>query len=508
MASNKLIVEVVGDTSKLTSSLNTAQQQINRFAGKSKIHVTGLDPLTADIKNLKTQSEDLAAAQVAASEKAAIMQQRFSGLALKAGLAGLAVYGLGQNMQSLGGTAGKVGRAFSNLSQGDVVGFVKALQDNSEEIKKFEQNLLDSGDAAKAGKAAYDLARAGLDDLAAAALDASQKLQAVNNAFVDPTKIHDATSPGAIAADPTRGGRTPRQRAGRRTGITAAQRNTFFDSDIARQLDRTQDLSLPGQVSKLQQIADQIQKRIAVTKDITRRLNLEDQLAAVLRQRRGVIATINQAADAKAKQATANAESLKRQQQANAKLLAAAKAAALQTKQFQALGLGPDGQPITPRADNLRKQLGTLTARISDANLNLSSKLGSQLDGARKLLSGKFGKLTEDSRQAIQDLFNTIRGEFDKGSSKLSSGALTKTTSLNTNKILQGLGLSPEDERAVRSRLSQFNSAGKGLPGGVGAFGININPVVNLDGKKISTNTRTHNTVHAQRNPKQKRGPF
>src|SRR5262245_32826076 len=70
-----------------------------------------------------------------------------------------------------------------------------------------------------------------------------------------------------------------------RPGPTVTQRNTWFDAMIARQLDRVQDITgMKGQIARLREIAGLIQQRIAATKDVTRRLTLEDQLVGVYRQ--------------------------------------------------------------------------------------------------------------------------------------------------------------------------------------------------------------------------------
>lgn len=70
-------------------------------------------------------------------------------------------------------------------------------------------------------------------------------------------------------------------------GVTAAQRNAWFDAMISRQLGRVQDItSVRGQIARLGVIAGLIRDRLAVTKDITRRLSLEDDLVAVLRAQR------------------------------------------------------------------------------------------------------------------------------------------------------------------------------------------------------------------------------
>jgi hypothetical protein len=73
-----------------------------------------------------------------------------------------------------------------------------------------------------------------------------------------------------------------------RRGPTAEQRNTWFDAMISRQLDRVQDLSLRRQLARLRTIAQEIRARLAVTRDTTRRLTLEDRLLDVLRQQRSV----------------------------------------------------------------------------------------------------------------------------------------------------------------------------------------------------------------------------
>jgi hypothetical protein len=296
---------------------------------------------------------------------------------------------------------------------------------------------------------------------------------------------------------------------------TASQRNRFFDDALARDLDRVQDSELRAQVTKLRAIEKTISDRIAATKDITRKLNLEDDLVSVRRQRRSVEQQISDQLtqrldDAKAAKIEAKAKALedlrKRQEAALAKL---------QTRQFRALGLGASGGDIVPGVANLRTQFASLTDRLG-TDPALSSKLKSQFDGVGKVLSGSLGKVTEESRSAIVELFETIRGTFDKESSK-TKGPLTKTTSLNTNSVLAGLGLSPADERELRARLSKFNSAGIAIssrPGTAGGFGVAagaprdtvVHTTINLDGAKVATNTTRHQQTRRRRNPPQKRG--
>jgi hypothetical protein len=61
-------------------------------------------------------------------------------------------------------------------------------------------------------------------------------------------------------------------------GVTAAQKNTFFDNDISRILLRGGLGDINAQIAALQKADALIEQRLKVTKDVTRRLNLEDQL--------------------------------------------------------------------------------------------------------------------------------------------------------------------------------------------------------------------------------------
>lgn len=68
----------------------------------------------------------------------------------------------------------------------------------------------------------------------------------------------------------------------------ASRRNQFFDAKMARQLDRLQDLGLRKRLAGLKVAAQQIRDEMNARKDVTRRLNLEDQLVGILRQQRAV----------------------------------------------------------------------------------------------------------------------------------------------------------------------------------------------------------------------------
>lgn len=184
--------------------------------------------------------------------------------------------------------------------------------------------------------------------------------------------------------------------------------------------------------------------------------------------------------------------------------------AAIQAAQFQALGLTASGDQRVPTVGNLSKQVEQLLGRT-----DVTSKIEGQLDRIGKVLKGKFGKVTEDTRRVVKGLVDGIRDELNKGGDTLAKGPLTKTSSLNANRILAGLGLDPDAERALRARLSTINTAGRGLPGSgtspSGFFGgraIQVTVVSTLDGEVVSRNTTKHQQKTARRNPKNKRGGF
>ena len=71
--------------------------------------------------------------------------------------------------------------------------------------------------------------------------------------------------------------------------FTVEQRRTFFDANLARDLDRVQDLaSKKAQIARLDELAERVRAKMATTKDLTRRNNLEDELVAILRQQQSL----------------------------------------------------------------------------------------------------------------------------------------------------------------------------------------------------------------------------
>lgn len=136
---------------------------------------------------------------------------------------------------------------------------------------------------------------------------------------------------------------------------------------------------------------------------------------------------------------------------------ARARAAQLrENAQFRVLGLGPEGTTLVPGVKQLRSQLGRLSDAVKGTFLD-TGKTRSLLANIRKLLSGSLGKLSDDVRRTIADLLADIDQQL-KDHEK--SGPRTKFKIVNPGQILEGLGLTPEQERAARARLSRVGQGG------------------------------------------------
>lgn len=279
------------------------------------------------------------------------------------------------------------------------------------------------------------------------------------------------------------------------TFITATQRNQWFDAGLARKIDRVQDIrSIGGQITSLRRIAALIQQRIAATKDITRKLSLEDRLVSVNRQIRGL--TGEQASQA----ADAAAAEKERQIEAAAKRLER-----ITAKEFRMLGLAADGNAVAPGKENLLKRIGTFEQNVKGTFLD-TDRTRSQLARFRKVLDEALVPKTirQKMDEMLLDLGRALREGLDK-----QTGPLTKTTQLSTDRILSGLGLGRDAERLLRARLSHFNSAGMALSGaGAGSLTVTVQPPdVYLDGAKISKSTSKRQARTRKLNPQQRNGP-
>lgn len=317
--------------------------------------------------------------------------------------------------------------------------------------------------------------------------------------------------------------------------ITAEQRNTFFDARLGRRFDRVQDIdTLRGQVAELKRIAGVIQQRIEITKDITRRLNLEDDLLDVQRQIQAAQNEIAQ--NIKAEQEEAKRLAQEAAALARDRAVAAAQHArdlasfaveraratvsltddlnelrgqegllrgqlatdrgnldlrrellAVQTQitetirqqreqadaartatQFRALGLGPTGAELIPGAKALKAQLGNIADAVRGTFLD-TGKTRSLLSQIRKVLSGGLGRVSEEVRAKVREMLADIDQQL-----KQSEERRTKFRPASVDSVLSGLGLSPDEIRALRPRIAQIGRGGTVPAAGVGAFGVAV----------------------------------
>jgi hypothetical protein len=310
-----------------------------------------------------------------------------------------------------------------------------------------------------------------------------------------------------------------------RAGITAAQRNTFFDNRISRMLDRVQDIpTLRGQIARLREIAALVQQRHDVTKDITRRLTLEDQLADIARRilddqmqiANNDAAAAKRAEAASRKAAAAIAAANKARLDALAKQLAAGQAytrsfttllntrarqnatarrTAEQAKVFGLIGLTATGEERAPTRGNLQAGLKKAEAAISGTPLDTKA-MQTRLAGLRTVLNTEFGKLTRDTKIRVGEFLDALAGK-DK------TGPLTPRHAVTPLRdIIAGTGL-----KGAALRQFELNLAGAHLATSTGRVQpIHVHTTVNLDGREIARSTTVHQERDARRKAVQTRG--
>lgn len=179
-------------------------------------------------------------------------------------------------------------------------------------------------------------------------------------------------------------------------------------------------------------------------------------------------------------------------------------------RQFRALGLTAEGDQPVPGLRALRRSLGNITDAVEGTFLD-TGKTKSLLQRIRRVLSGGLGQVSREVRSKIADMLADLDRQL-----KDTEGPRTKFRKTSVNKLLQGIGLDPDEIRRLRSRLSQVGQGGT-VPGrGTGAFGvalpaggpITVNTTLMVDGWQLARNTTKHQQRRRRRNPPQKRGPF
>lgn len=372
----------------------------------------------------------------------------------------------------------------------------------------------------KAKKAATDAGKAFGEAFGLAALEAAGKA---------------ATSKPIPFGEP--GFRAAKPEAVPLPGPSVEQRNTIFDNGVSRALFRAGGLKIEQQLAALRKVAANLTARIAVTKDITRKLNLEDQLISVVAQQKDLRQQLaQQFTDAlqfdvdragATKSLVDDLAALKRVEANLRERLAGDKTNldlrqqifAVQqqesdiveqqrqnridrttARQFRELGLGADGNPVTPGVANLKKRVGSFEQAVKGTFLD-TAKTKNQLARFRKVLSealvpkdvrAKFAEMLDDLNQQLKDH---------------ASGPLTRTTQLNTNRIISGVaGLTPDQIRQIRANSSHFNSEGVALAGS-GATNITIPVSVMVDGRVVAKASAKYNRRTSSLNAPQRNGP-
>jgi len=240
---------------------------------------------------------------------------------------------------------------------------------------------------------------------------------------------------------------------------TQTQNGQAVVDAIERQVARQKDLN--------NQLADS-EKRAAHLRDLIRadpdnvklqaRLRRELELQSTLRKQ---IAAANKAAadDAErsakaAKDEAAAAAAITRERERQAALR---RQEQRRSRQFLALGLTAEGDTPTPGVGALSRRAERLEDQIKGTVLD-TAKTRSQLRRIARVLSGAFGAVGRDVRQAILRMLNDISDALNgkSGGGALDRGNLTKFRVVNTSQILAGLGLSEEETMQLRRRLSRL----------------------------------------------------
>lgn len=270
---------------------------------------------------------------------------------------------------------------------------------------------------------------------------------------------------------------------------------------------------LDDDIAALEELERAIQRQI---RREGKTFELVDQLTQVRRQIMDTVASRAQQQAQRTRDATQRIIDARRDEVEALKELAQQQRELRQGRQFEALGLTAEGDKRTPGAGALLRRTRGLQDQVKGTVLD-TGKTRTQLQRVAALLKKDFNKVGKDVRAVILQMLNDISDALKGKGSK--QGPLTKTTSLNSKKLLAGIGLSPEEIRELRGRLSSFNSAGLapagatpgtrttgGFTGGTGIV-VENNVTVAIDGQKFSAVVTKQQQKTKRRNPKQKRGP-
>jgi hypothetical protein len=317
-----------------------------------------------------------------------------------------------------------------------------------------------------------------------------------------------------------------------RPGITAAQRNTFFDNQISRILLRGGLGDIKQQLGAINEASALISKRLAATKDITRKLNLEDQLLQLADQARTLrqqlssdfldSLNLNLARAQTTNTLNDDLAALRKIQAAlQSQIKEFGKTNDLETQlldvreqikqtvqkqrdaaQFFTLGLSPTGDVRVPLVKALQKQLANVSLAVAGTFLD-TTKTQSVLGNIKKVLSAGIGGVSETVRAKLKELLDGINQQL-----KDHAQNLTKFSHVNSAAFVKALGLdlSPDLVRRLRLGISQLG-AGNTAPGvASAAFALAggttvIHTSVQLDGREVAKSVTKHHQKAPPRLP-------
>ena len=301
------------------------------------------------------------------------------------------------------------------------------------------------------------------------------RLRAVQGVVVGgPDSRAGLRGPGGIAASNALVDERTRQRDEARQTRNAEKRQKAFDTFIkglGLKLDKAAlTKSLQDDLAVLKEIERAIRRRIEAQ---GRTFELEQQLTDNLLKQQQISEA--QQADAQERTEAAaerKAEVQDRSRDRRRKRLQR-RQQGRQGDQFKALGLTREGDQRVPGVESLRQRLGSVRQSVQGTLLD-TTKTEAQLDKIAAVLSGKFGKVGRDVRQSILRMLNDISSALEGKGAK--TGPMTKFQKRGIGELIEGLGLSDEEVKALRQRFAQLGPGGT-VPGkGIGAFGFAFQP--------------------------------
>jgi hypothetical protein len=178
-----------------------------------------------------------------------------------------------------------------------------------------------------------------------------------------------------------------------------------------------------------------------------------------------------------------------------------------QSTQFEALGLTSTGDRRVPGVQALRNRLGDIRQQIKGTLLD-TEKTRDQLARIAKVLSGQFGAVGRNVRQAILQMFNEISSSIKTGSDStdkaVAGGQITPGGIRPLQRLIAGANLTAEQiailERNMQRRRKgrPINAFGRDFDGGTGEqarafrglggnFGVpDVFVTVEIDGQKVT----------------------